>query len=154
MRRTDVLISIYLPTFSAGFSVIFPFFPREFDEKSSSTKTFGFFSSKLSLDLGISSYFSWPISSFKRARARWKQFPSPLTTSFLWGGVFLDVVICLVDTLISMKTGCTYINTTEKHSRGEGVVRMRIFFHFTPPKNFEFRDLPLLNIYTYTHIYL
>ena len=39
-------------------------------------------------------------------------------------------------------------------SRGEGVVRMRIFFRFTPPKEFEFRDLPVINIYTYTYIYI
>ena len=43
------------PQFLPGFPWYFLFFSKEFDESSSSTKTFRFFSSKLSLDLRISS---------------------------------------------------------------------------------------------------
>ena len=37
---------------------------KDFKEKSCCSKTFGFFSNKLSLDRWISSCFSWPISFF------------------------------------------------------------------------------------------
>ncbi|RMX44057.1 hypothetical protein pdam_00015046, partial [Pocillopora damicornis] len=66
------------PQFQLGFSS-----SKEFKEKSGRLKTFGLFSNKLSLDLGISSCFPSLISSFQRATARYKQFPSPLTTTSL-----------------------------------------------------------------------
>ena len=39
--------------------------------------------------------------------------PSLTTTFLLWGGIFSNIVICSSNTLTSLKTGCTYINTTE-----------------------------------------
>ena len=62
-----------MSTVSVRVSVILLFLTRyskEFKKKSCSSKTFGFFSNKLSLDLGISSCFSSLISSFQRATAR------------------------------------------------------------------------------------
>ena len=58
---------------SAGVPVILLFLTRsfeEFEKKSCSSETFGFFSNKLSLERGISSCFSSLISSFQRATAR------------------------------------------------------------------------------------
>ena len=102
----------FMFTVSTGVPVILLFLTRsskEFKEKFDGSKTFGFFSNKLSLDLGISSYFSSLVSSFQRATAQHKQCPSPLTmTSLLWGGISSDVLICLVNTLKSMKADCTY----------------------------------------------
>lgn len=54
------------------------------------SKTFRFFSNKQSLEVGISSCFSLPISSLRRAK-QLKQFLFSLTTtSFLWGDIFSD----------------------------------------------------------------
>ena len=108
----------YRSTVSAGVLLILILLTRsskEFKEKSGRSKTFGSFSNKLSLDLGISSCFPSLISSFQRATVRYKQFPSPLTTtSLLRVGIISDVVICLFNSLTRIKIICIYINTTEK----------------------------------------
>ena len=62
--------SEYMPTVPAGLSVICLFSSKEFEEKTGGTKILGFFSNKLSLDIGFSSCFSSFISSFQRATTR------------------------------------------------------------------------------------
>ena len=55
-------------TVSAGVPVILLFLTRsfrEFEKKNYSSKTFGFFSNNLSLELGISCFFSSLILSFQ-----------------------------------------------------------------------------------------
>ena len=65
-------------------------------ELSGCSKAFWFFSSKLSLDLRISSCSSSLISSLWKSTAPQKIFAFLLTmTSLLWEGIFSDTVICL-----------------------------------------------------------
>ena len=72
------------------------------------SKTFRFFSNKQSLDVGISSCFSLPISSLRRATALLKQFPFSLTTtSFLWGGIYSDAGNRLLKMVPSMNKSFT-----------------------------------------------
>ena len=70
----------------------------QLEEKESSgcSKAFWFFSSKLSLDLRISSCSSSLISSLWKSTAPQKIFAFlPTMTSLLWEGIFSDTVICL-----------------------------------------------------------
>ena len=72
------------------------------------SKTFRFFSNKQSLEVGISSCFSLPISSLRRATALLKQFLFSLTTtSFLWGGIFSDAGNRLLKMVPSMNKSFT-----------------------------------------------
>ena len=109
--RSDAQLMIYLQ-FLPGFPwPCFSWQDPPFEEKSCGSKTCGFSSNILSLALGISPCFLSLISSLWREEQLGK---SPLTkTSLLWGGLFLNVVIRLFNLLTSMKTGCTYIDTTE-----------------------------------------
>lgn len=102
---------IYVHSFCRGSRDLAWLSFKEFEEKSYSSKTFLFFpQTNYHLTLGFPHVFH----CVQRSTARWRQFPSPRTTiSLHWGDIFSHVVTCLFNALTCMKTGCTYINTTE-----------------------------------------
>lgn len=101
------------------------------------SKTFRFFSNKQSLDVGISSCFSLPISSLRRATALLKQFPFSLTTtSFLWGGIYSDAGNRLLKMVPSMNKSFTL--PSYQHYFNPFLMKQRLKSADLSPKPFFF----------------
>lgn len=101
------------------------------------SKTFRFFSNKQSLDVGISSCFSLPISSLWRATALLKQFPFSLTTtSFLWGGIYSDAGNRLLKMVPSMNKSFTL--PSYQHYFNPFLMKQRLKSADLSPKPFFF----------------
>ena len=115
LRRKEQCMTEFMSTVSGGVPVILLFLTKsskEFEEKSGSSKTFGFSQTNYHLTKGFPYVFIAYLNP--KSNSSVKQFPSLLTTtSLFWGGIFSDVVICLFNTLARMKTGCTDLNTAE-----------------------------------------
>ena len=108
--------SEYMPTVPAGLSVICLFSSKEFEEKSGSTKILGFFSNKLSLDIGISSYFFivYFILPMRNSPVKTIFIPTDEDSSPMRRYIFRSRNFIYLIVLTSINLGCTQIKTTEK----------------------------------------
>ena len=84
----------------------------EFEKKSSGSKTFGFFSNKLFLDLMF--FMAYLILSKSNSSVKTMISISADNDFSPLRRYISNIVICLFNTLTSMKTGCKNINSTEK----------------------------------------
>ena len=142
---------IYMSTVSVRVPVILLFLISRILEgvlgEECCSKTFRFFSNKQSLDVGISSCFSLPISSLWRATALLKQFPFSLTTtSFLWGGIYSDAGNRLLKMVPSMNKSFTL--PSYQHYFNPFLMKQRLKSADLSPKPFFFGRQNNLSPYT------